>query len=52
MNALERIIGIVAGAAPFVLAVGLDKSWGWGVGTAFWGMFVIIFVGIKQKTND
>ncbi len=51
MSALERIIGIVAGATPFALAIGLDKSWGWGVGTAIWGMFVIIFVGIKQKTD-
>ncbi len=52
MNALERIVGTIAGVVPFALAVYLDKTWGWGVGTAIWGMGVIIFIGVKQKGDS
>lgn len=50
MNALARIVGTIAGAAPFVAVVCLDKSPLWGGSTALWGLLVIIAVGMKQKT--
>ena len=44
MNAFNRLVGTVAGAVPFALAVGLDRTWGWGCGTAVWGFLVLIMV--------
>jgi predicted PurR-regulated permease PerM len=49
MSALARIIGMIAGAAPFIAVVCLDKSGSWGAGTALWGLAVIILVGTEIK---
>ncbi len=52
MNALTRIVGTIAGAAPFILAVGLERSAGWGFGTGAWGVLVLIMVWVKDKRED
>jgi uncharacterized membrane protein (UPF0136 family) len=49
MSSLERITGTIAGAAPFLATVCLDKGWQWGVGTALWGLAVIIMIGTETK---
>ncbi len=53
MNPWVRIVGTVSGTMPFALAVGLDRTWGWGVGTAVWGFFALLmFWGGKPKKDD
>ena len=44
MKAFARVVGTIAGAVPFALAVGLDRAWGWGVGTGLWGFLVLILI--------
>lgn len=54
MSAFARLVGTVAGAVPFALAVGLDRAWGWGAGTAVWGFLVMIMVwaGTNPKAGE
>ena len=52
MSAFVRLVGTVAGAVPFALAVGLDRAWGWGFGTGLWGLLVLIMVWANPKKDD
>ncbi len=54
MNALARIVGTVAGCTPFIAAVGLDRTGGWGAGTGMWGLLVLILIwsNVSPKDDD
>ncbi len=52
MKALARIIGTIGGAVPFALAVGLERSAGWGLGTGVWGLLILILVWSPKGLND
>ncbi len=41
---LERIIGTVAGTAPLVASVTLDKHFGFAIGCGCWGLLVLAWV--------
>lgn len=48
MEALVRVVALVAGTAPFLASVLLDSSGILQTGSAFWGLAVVVLCSVKM----